>query len=314
MIQEGLDLAIASIAPLTLDVGHSNKMTLWFENAQIGFPTTDGHHGTTKPLLPTECRQRGISYTAPLVVTLARSFNGSQVEHIQRTVGHIPIMVRSSRCHLAKMKPPQLVAAKEEANEMGGYFICNGNERCVRLLQMPRRHHLMAVRRGAFSKRGELYSELGVFLRCVRRDQSAVTMTLHYLVDGNATLRLSVQKQEFLIPVGLLFKALYPVTDREIFQRVVRGDVENTYLVARMELILRETSKRFCIYSRDEALAYLGKHFRNVLPYLSNAAELSNVEVGNWFLDEYLFVHIQKGEKGRAQKVRSLTKYMRSPS
>ncbi|KAF0691980.1 Aste57867_16886 [Aphanomyces stellatus] len=304
MLKEGLDLAIQSILPLTIDVGHSNKMNIWIESAQIGYPTSDGTSGHSKTLLPAECRQRGISYTAPLIITLARSFvGGSTTEHLQRTVGHIPIMVRSQRCHLANLSPPELVQAREEANEMGGYFICNGNERCVRLLQMPRRHHIMAVRRGAFSKRGDLYSDLGVTMRCVRRDQSAVTLTLHYLLDGNATVRLGVKKQEFMVPAGLLLKALYPLTDREIYDRVVRGDVENTYLAARMELILRE-SKRFNVYSREEALAYLGKHFRHVLPYLS--ADMTNVEVGNRFLDEYVFVHINKGEKGRAQKVELL--------
>ncbi|EQC34809.1 hypothetical protein SDRG_07614 [Saprolegnia diclina VS20] len=303
MLEEGLDLAVQSIAPLSMDVGNSNKMTIWIESAQIGFPTTDASNNHAKAMLPSECRQRGISYTAPLVVTLGRSFGGSAIEHLQRTVGQIPIMVRSKRCHLAGLSPPELVQKREEANEMGGYFICNGNERCVRLLQMPRRHQLMAVTRGAFAKRGDLYSDKGVFMRCVRRDQSAVTMTLHYLLDGNATLRFGIQKKEFMVPVGLLLKALYTLTDREVYDRVVRGDTENTYLSARMELILRE-SKRFSVYSRDEALAYLGKHFRSVVPFLDK--DMSNVEVGNRFVDDYVFVHIPKGEKGRAQKVELL--------
>ncbi|OQR94074.1 DNA-directed RNA polymerase I subunit RPA2 [Thraustotheca clavata] len=303
MIDEGLDLAVQNIAPMAIDVGNGNKMTIWIESAQIGYPTSDASSNHAKALLPSECRQRGISYTAPLVVTLGRSFGGSAIEQLQRTVGNIPIMVKSKRCHLAGLSPPELVQKREEANEMGGYFICNGNERCVRLLQMPRRHQLMAVTRGAFSKRGDLYSNKGVFMRCVRRDQSAVTMTLHYLLDGNATLRLGIQKKEFMVPVGLLLKALYTLTDREVYDRVVRGDTENTYLSARMELILRE-SKRFSVYSRDEALAYLGKHFRAVLPFLDK--DMSNLEVGNRFIDECVFVHIPKGEKGRAQKVELL--------
>ena len=51
-------------------------------------------------------------------------------------MGDIPMMVRSGRCHLAGLSPRELVARKEEASEMGGYFICNGNERAVRLLQV----------------------------------------------------------------------------------------------------------------------------------------------------------------------------------
>ncbi|GLD94016.1 hypothetical protein PINS_up002627 [Pythium insidiosum] len=300
-LTEGLDLAVADIPKVLVEVPNQQTMAFWIESAQIGFPTSENQITGERKLFPSECRQRGISYTAPLVVTLARSFAGSSnVERLQRVVGDIPIMVRSKRCHLNGLSPAELVQAREEANEMGGYFICNGNERCVRLLQMPRRHHIMAVRRGAFANRGALYTELAVFMKCVKRDQTAVTVTMHYLEDGNATLRFGVRKQEFMIPVGLMLKALYPLTDREIYERVLRGEHENTYLSARVELILRE-AKKFSIYSRDEALAYLGKHFRHVMPYIYDS--MSNVEVGSKMLDDYLFVHIPKGEKGRAQKV-----------
>jgi DNA-directed RNA polymerase beta subunit len=39
----------------------------------------------------------------------------------------------------------QLLAVKEEALEMGGYFICNGNERVIRLLIMPKRNHVCSL-------------------------------------------------------------------------------------------------------------------------------------------------------------------------
>lgn len=308
-LTEGLDLAVADLSKVPVEIPNQHTMTLWIESAQVGFPTSENQITGERKLYPSECRQRGVSYTAPLVVTLARSFAGSNnVERIQRVVGDIPIMVRSKRCHLNGLAPPELVKNREEANEMGGYFICNGNERCVRLLQMPRRHHIMAVRRGAFAKRGDLYTDLAVFMKCVRRDQSAVTVTLHYLEDGNATVRFGVRKQEFMVPVGLMLKALYPLTDREIYERVLRGDHENTYLSARVELILRE-AKNFSLYSRDEALAYLGKHFRLVMPYVYDS--MTNVEVGSKMLDEFLFVHIPKGEKGRTQKVELLCLMLR---
>jgi DNA-directed RNA polymerase I subunit RPA2 len=44
-------------------------------------------------------------------------------------------MVKSARCHLAAAsRQRDLVALKEEAMETGGYFICNGIERIIRLL------------------------------------------------------------------------------------------------------------------------------------------------------------------------------------
>jgi DNA-directed RNA polymerase beta subunit len=51
---------------------------------------------------------------------------------VARRLGFMPIMVRSQRCWLHGMSRPELVAAREEANEMGGYFVCNGIERIIR--------------------------------------------------------------------------------------------------------------------------------------------------------------------------------------
>lgn len=242
-------------------------------------------------------------------MTLGQSTGeSSSAQHIQRETGDVPIMVRSKHCHLRGMSTKELVEKKEEAGEMGGYFICNGNERCVRLLQMPRRHHIMAVQRGSYTKRGNLYSDKAVTMRCVRRDQSAVTLTLHYLVDGNATVRFGIGKQEFLVPAILLLKALYDVTDKEIYERVMRGDHKNTYLSARMELILRE-SKRFQVYTREEALVYLGSHFRSVMPYLSD--DMTDMQVGSRLLENFVFVHIGSGDKARAQKAELLMLMLR---
>ena len=63
----------------------------------------------------------------------------------------------------------QLVAHNEEANEMGGCFICNGIERVIRCLVQQRRHYVMALRRGAYLKRGANYTDLATLIRCARR-------------------------------------------------------------------------------------------------------------------------------------------------
>ncbi|POM70228.1 DNA-directed RNA polymerase I subunit RPA2, partial [Phytophthora palmivora] len=95
-LTEGLDLAVADMSKVPVELPNQHRMDIWIESAQIGYPTTENQITGEQKLLPSECRQRGISYTAPLVVTLARSFGDSQnVERIQRVVGEIPIMVRS---------------------------------------------------------------------------------------------------------------------------------------------------------------------------------------------------------------------------
>jgi DNA-directed RNA polymerase I subunit RPA2 len=88
----------------------------------------------------------------------------------------IPIMVKSSACHLRHMSRKELVAHKEEATEFGGYFVCNGIERIIRCLINNRRHYIMALRRSAYLKRGANYTNVATMLRCVRPDQSSATV------------------------------------------------------------------------------------------------------------------------------------------
>ena len=60
---------------------------------------------------------------------------------------------------------------------MGGYFICNGLERIIRLLVQQRRHYVMGLRRSAYQKRGPAFSDVATLLRrarvCCRGPQSS---------------------------------------------------------------------------------------------------------------------------------------------
>ena len=55
-------------------------------------------------------------------------------------------------------------------------------------------------------------------------------MTIHYLTDGNCVVKFIYHKQEFLVPVYVLLKALSPsstvsdgATDAYIYNRLVKG-------------------------------------------------------------------------------------------
>lgn len=49
-------------------------------------------------------------------------------------LGDIPIIVKSTHCHINKLSPKELVKMNEDCNEFGGYFIINGNEKIIRML------------------------------------------------------------------------------------------------------------------------------------------------------------------------------------
>ena len=72
------------------------------------------------------------------------------------------------------MKPTELISFKEHEQEWGGYFIVKGHEKIVRMLLMTRRNYPVTIRRNGWKQRGDRFSDLGVLLRSVKDDSTAV--------------------------------------------------------------------------------------------------------------------------------------------
>ena len=84
---------------------------------------------------------------------------------VSKKLMNFPMLVGSSKCNISKLSPSELVKVKEDHFELGGYFICGGNEKVIRLLNMNKRNHPMAVNRGGWAKRRPGYRESGVMIR-----------------------------------------------------------------------------------------------------------------------------------------------------
>jgi DNA-directed RNA polymerase I subunit RPA2 len=188
------------------------------------------------------------------------------------------------------MSSAQLVKQNEESSSWGGYFIVNGNEKLIRYLILPRRHHAVSLIRPSFEKRGPTYSKFGVQIRCVRKDETACTNTLHYLTSGGATIRFAWRKNEYMIPLVLVFKALTDASDKEIFEGLVQGENDNTFLTDRVELLLR-SAKVWGLHSGTDCLRYLGEKFRVVLGV---PEDWPDIRVGAFLIERVVLVHLQK--------------------
>lgn len=114
-------------------------------------------------------------------------------------------------------------------------------------------------------------------------------MTLHYSSDGNVFLRILHRKQEFLLPIILVIKSLIDLSDVQIYNRLVQGHTENSIISDRVEVMLRG-GKAMNLTSREQCLAYIGRHFRIVLNITN--PEVNDKEVGEIFLNENILVHL----------------------
>ncbi|KAF8138317.1 DNA-directed RNA polymerase I polypeptide 2 [Boletus edulis] len=274
--------------------GWGNRLSIWIEEVSIAPPrvTDRDTWSTERRVYPSEARERLASYRSRMQAKVCWTINGDAHpdQCVMRDCGLIPIMVRSIRCNLRGLSSCELVRRHEEPEEFGGYFIINGNERIIRYLILPRRNHVISLLRPSFTNRGPSYTQYAVQIRCARPDQSSVTNTLHYLSNGSAMLRFSWRKQEYVIPIMLILKALISASDREIFEHVMMQDYENTFLTDRVELLLR-SFKMYSLYTGDQCLEYLGDKFRVVLDM---PEDWNNRILGAWLIQKMVLVHLDE--------------------
>lgn len=57
---------------------------------------------------------------------LIKAFKSDQIE-----LGKIPVMIRSSQCHLSDCNEQNIIRNKECMYDQGGYFIVNGSEKVI---------------------------------------------------------------------------------------------------------------------------------------------------------------------------------------
>ncbi|KAF8897916.1 hypothetical protein BD779DRAFT_1432675 [Infundibulicybe gibba] len=270
--------------------GWGNRMRIWIEQVTIARPMVPDKDRSAKErrVFPTEARERLTSYRGRMTIKLCWTDLHGQQHDMPKDCGLVPIMVRSVRCNLRSMSSAELVRHHEEPEEFGGYFVINGNERLIRYLILPRRNHVISLIRPTFVNRGPSYTPYAVQIRCVRPDQTSVTNNLHYLSNGSAMLRFSWRKQEYVIPIMLILKALVGASDKEIFEGIIMQDYDNTFMTDRVELLLR-SFKMFTMHTGQQCLEYLGDKFRVIL---GMPEDWTNAALGAWLVQKVVLVHL----------------------
>ena len=258
-------------------------------------------YSVKREIYPAECRERHSTYRGLCKGVLEYRINNGEWSKSTRTFGQLPLMVRSNRCHLQSFTPEQMVDHKEDSEEMGGYFIVNGNEKVVRLLIMPKRNYPLALIRNSFTARGPTFSKYAVSIRSARPDQTSQTLVLHYLTDGNVTVRFSWRKNEYYMPVIMILKALVETNDRGIAAGIMGtatdGQKPNSFVAERTELLLR-TFKAYNLKSRSQTLAYIGEKFR---PVLGISINVTDEKAGEEFLRRVILPHLGNIDVTEAQ-------------
>ncbi|KAI9725380.1 MAG: hypothetical protein M1828_003230 [Chrysothrix sp. TS-e1954] len=300
--KEGLlDQVLKEIGTYTIQdgdptLGPTNKLRLritqWSLDKPV-LPPTNKFSTRNREIYPAECRERQATYRGKFRVQLAVQVNDGDWAKVDREVGFLPIMLRSSKCHLKDLSPFEMTLRKEETEEFGGYFIVNGNEKLVRMLLAAKRNFPLAIKRPAFKGRGRLFTEYGIQTRSLRPDQTAQTNTLHYLKDMSLMLRFTWRRSEYTVPLMMILNALLETNDREIFRAILDSTADGVVsssqrLISQVAGLLR-SYKEWGTRGRTNCRAFLGRKFK---PALHIPADYSDDFAGGEVLRRMILPHL----------------------
>ncbi|KAM8860351.1 DNA-directed RNA polymerase I subunit RPA2 [Spinachia spinachia] len=288
-VTDGLSRAVQAIPPLEFAV-KDDRLTFTLVEAAIYPPmVAKGNICKELKMFPAECRGRKCTYKGKMVADISWSVNGVPKGIIKQSMGQVPIMVKSKLCNLHGLSPRELVEHHEEAEEMGGYFIVNGNEKVIRMLIMPRRNYPIAMSRPKWKTRGQGYTQYGISMHCVKGEHTAINMNLHYLENGTVMLNFIYHKELFFLPLGFALKALVDFTDFQIYQELIKGREENSFYKSCASEMLRVAMEEGCT-TRSKVLNYLGERFRIKM---SLPEWYTNEQCAKFLIDECICIHLK---------------------
>ena len=157
---------------------------------------------------PSEARQRDLTYDAPIFVTITETteVDGQEPEinkYFRVILGRIPIMLRSSHCHLSNMTPEERIKAGECPYDEGGYFIVKGKER-VLISQIRGIYNIPLV---IEQKPGDKI-KYSCELRSMSEETGHSVLIQAVIGTDDSTLAFSIPHIKEIIPIGIVFKAL----------------------------------------------------------------------------------------------------------
>ncbi len=285
LLQQGLQEIIdenREIEPTIIPPGiESFKIRLG--KLTVDKPTIVEADGSIRNIYPVEARLRNLTYAAPMHLEINAYINDVHRESVTVNIGNLPIMVKSKKCHLYGLPPEKLIELGEDPYNPGGYFIINGTEKIVVMIEdlAPNRFTVETTKTGPSKYVGKIFSD-GNGLR--------IPHTFEKFRDGVYYISFSRIKR---IPIVVLLRALGMDRDDEIVRIMDIDDpaevIVNLYDFAGIK-------------TREEALDYIAK---KVGINQTKEVRINRIE---GLIDRLLLPNIGQGPSSRAWKIYQLIK------
>ena len=294
-LNEGIKLIPQALSPMQIKTGAGDLLMVKCIEVFIDKPKlSDGVQiGRNLNVFPSTCRQMGITYEAQVLGKFSVFVNSEHKFTINQYIGSIPMMVNSTGCSVYKMTPKELVQHKEEEDEMGGYFIINGKEKVIRMVEAARRNFPITIARDHFKQRGQNFTKYAIYVRSVAKTQFTKQLWVHYLNNGTFSLSLLVKKSYYSLPLMLVIKAFVSKLDIEIYKEMICTKENDTFFKTCVQNMLRQFQS-YNFTGSKSVFAYIGKVFGHKL---TSPTWICDEERGELFLKESVLVHLSSYEE-----------------
>ena len=303
----------------------SFRIQFTFTDAQITSPTIASYpSGTIEALYPEKCRISFLTYSGPIWTTAhvkitAKYKDGhedSKEANIPKfQISTFPIMIKSQACRLYNANKKMLKKLKEDPNELGGYFIINGRELAIDLLEnigFNKLHIFRSMQQNEIL-RGEFISQPG------NAWDISSQSTIRFMQNGAITIEITTIKfSKAKIPFYLIYRLFGITSDLQITKTIVY-DIESTNpttanMINIVDRALKVADKDFQplmnILDREKIVEHISSHITKNITSTAykrndNALQHLNQNLLN-NLDKLFLPHMGTTAETRGVKLRYL--------
>ncbi len=278
-VENGIQRVIDEIGVLKPEVPEIGELEIKLGRVRVGEPYIKEADGSIRKILPMEARIRDLTYAAPIFVEMTTVVNGKELETVEVHLGDLPIMVKSKYCPLSKMSREELIAAGEDPDDPGGYFIINGTERVIVSVEELAPNRIIVERQeGSYPQLARINSERAGFVQkhLIERKN-----------DGMIFVSFGSLRR---VPVVVLFKALGMESDQEIVEAIGTEEEIANEVYANLYM-LEVTTQR-------EAIDFIANMLK--LPKEQRRERVMQL------LDRYFLPHLGQEPRARKEKARYL--------
>ena len=243
--------------------------------------------GSKRDIYPMEARLRKLTYSAPVYLGVSAYIDGVEREQFTALIGKIPVMVKSKYCHLNGLSKESLIAHNEDPEDLGGYFILNGNERVLVIVEdlVSNRLFIEKNNTGPSKYTAQVYSERAAY---------RIPHLIEQMKDGVIYITFTRFKR---VPIISIIKALGLVKDQDIAETISGDKQYDDIFINLLECVDLKT--------QHQTSEFLSKKIGLTQINTEHSEEITDL------LDKYLLPHLGITPQDRMSKAYNLCKYIK---